>query len=99
LINAGEIQNQGLELMVNATVIKAGDFNWDMGINLSRNRSEVISLAPGIDSHTLLSGDGTIEARVGEPYGNIWTEHLLTGQKSPWWAGISCTFTEIRNLS
>lgn len=68
VINAGEIRNHGLELMVNATVLKAGDFAWDMGINLSRNRSEVVSLAPGIESHQL---NGQIEARVGEAYGNI----------------------------
>lgn len=72
VINAGEVRNRGLELMVNATVVKAGDFNWDMGINLSRNRSEVVSLAPGINSHTLHSiGGANIEARVGESYGNI----------------------------
>lgn len=71
MINAGEIQNQGFELMINSIVVKVGDFAWDMNINFSRNKSKVISLAPGIDSHTLLSGDGTIEARVGESYGNI----------------------------
>jgi len=71
LINAGEIQNHGIELMINANLVKAGDFTWDLAINGSRNRSEVVSLAPGIDSHTLLSGAGTIEARVGEAYGNI----------------------------
>ncbi len=71
MINAGEIRNQGMELLLNATVVSAGDFTWDIMLNLSRNRSEVVELAPGIDSHTLLSGDGTIEARVGESYGNI----------------------------
>ena len=71
VINAGEIRNHGLELMINATVLKAGGFGWDMGINLSRNRSEVVSLASGIESHMLLSGTGNIEARVGESYGNI----------------------------
>lgn len=71
LINAGEIRNQGLELMINAKLLQVGDFTWDLGINGSRNRSEVVSLAPGINSHTLLSGTGTIEARVGQAYGNI----------------------------
>ncbi len=71
MINAGEIQNRGMELMINATILKSRDFSWEMSLNLSRNRSEVVSLVPGIDSHTLLSGDATIEARVGESYGNI----------------------------
>ncbi len=71
MINAGEIRNHGFELMLNSTVLKLGQFQWNMDLNLSNNKSEVVSLAPGIDSHTLLSGDGTIEARVGESYGNI----------------------------
>ncbi len=71
IINAGEIQNRGMELMLNIVPLEIGDFSWNMTINLSNNKSQVVSLAEGIDSHTLLSGDGTIEARVGEPYGNI----------------------------
>jgi hypothetical protein len=71
MINAGEIQNRGMELMLNVVPVKVGDFIWNMDINLARNKSKVISLAPGIDSHTLLGGSGTIEARVGESYGNI----------------------------
>ena len=72
LINAGEIRNHGYEVMVNANPVRVGEFSWDLSLNFSRNRSEVVTLAPGIESHTLLSGDGvSIEARVGEPYGNI----------------------------
>ena len=72
LINAGEVRNHGLEIMLNATVVKAGDFAWDLGVNLARNRSEVVSLAPGITSHTLISNpSASIQAREGEPFGNI----------------------------
>ncbi len=72
LINSGEIENEGLELMLNADIVKAGDFTWNMNINGSRNKSEVVSLAPGIESHTLAGiASGAIEARVGESYGNI----------------------------
>jgi len=71
MINAGEIRNKGFELMVNATLLKLGDFEWNTSLNLANNKSKVVSLAPGIESHTLMSGDVTIEARVGESYGNI----------------------------
>ncbi len=67
-INAGEVQNRGMELLVNATVVRAGDFAWNMTLNLSRNRSKVIALAEGIEAHSLGS---FVEARVGESYGNI----------------------------
>jgi TonB-linked SusC/RagA family outer membrane protein len=74
LINAGEIRNRGIELLFTATPFKTRDFSWDLTINFSRNRSKVISLAPGIPNITLLysgSGQVSIEARPGEAYGNI----------------------------
>lgn len=73
LINAGEIRNKGFELMINSTLVKTGDFTWNMSVNLSNNKSEVVSLIPGIDSHELHPsvGGASIQARVGEAYGNI----------------------------
>ncbi|MEP7258176.1 MAG: SusC/RagA family TonB-linked outer membrane protein [Flavitalea sp.] len=73
LINAGEIRNKGIELLLNGIPVKVGAFSWEVTINLSKNNSTVKSLAPGISAITLLDPDGvaTIEARVGEPYGNI----------------------------
>lgn len=73
VINAGEIQNKGIEIALNLNPVRtAGGFSWDINANFSRNRSKVVSLAPGIES--LIVGEGaasTIEARPGEPYGNI----------------------------
>lgn len=74
LINAGEIKNHGIELLLTATPVKSKNFDWDITVNFSRNRSEVVSLAPGIPNLTLLSsgaGPVSIEARPGQPYGNI----------------------------
>lgn len=72
LINAGEIQNKGIEIFVNATPVKSKDFSWDVTLNFSRNKSKVVSLAPGLSTLTLLNAaDATIQARPGEPYGNI----------------------------
>jgi TonB-linked SusC/RagA family outer membrane protein len=72
LINAGEIRNKGIELLLTGTPVRNKNFNWDVTINFSRNRSKVVSLAPNINSLTLGSVEGaTIEARVGQAYGNI----------------------------
>ncbi len=72
LINAGEITNKGIELMVNAAPVKSRNFSWNININYSRNRSQVESLYPGINSLPLYSvNGGSIEARPGQPYGNI----------------------------
>jgi TonB-linked SusC/RagA family outer membrane protein len=73
LINAGEIRNSGIEIFLTGTPVKSKNFSWDLSLNLSNNKSRVVSLAPGITSITLRDpGFGaSIEARVGEPFGNI----------------------------
>jgi len=46
-INAGTISNKGIELQLGGTVIKSGDFNWDVTLNYTRNRSMVEELPEG----------------------------------------------------
>lgn len=41
-INAGNIQNQGVELMLNGTPVKSKDFSWDLGLNFALNKNKVI---------------------------------------------------------
>ena len=73
LINAGEIRNSGVELFLNGTPVKSKNFTWDVTLNFSNNKSKVVELAPDILAITLMDpGYGaSIEARVGEPFGNI----------------------------
>jgi len=74
IINAGEIQNKGVELTLNLTPIKTrSGFRWDINFNYAANRSKVVELGPGIESLTLASSGyaGYVEARVGRPFGDI----------------------------
>lgn len=48
LMNVGKMNNQGLEVMLNATPLKFRDFSWDMSVNFSLNRNKVVSLAENI---------------------------------------------------
>ena len=72
-VNAGSIENKGIELQLNATPVKTANFQWDINVNWARNRNEVVSLADGIDNLQLGSFQGgvTINATVGQPYGII----------------------------
>jgi TonB-linked SusC/RagA family outer membrane protein len=72
-VNAGEIENKGIEVSLNATPLKTEDFSWNMNINFSRNRNKVLSLFEGVDNLVLGSFQGgvTLNAAVGEPYGII----------------------------
>lgn len=75
--NAGEIQNSGIEIALRGTPVKTNDLRWDIAVNFSKNKNEVVSLYDE-DGQTVknlqlasLQGGVTINARVGEPYGVI----------------------------
>ena len=42
-INAGSVENKGLEVQFNATPIKTGDFQWDVFVNWSKNKNTVVA--------------------------------------------------------
>lgn len=44
IVNAGEIQNKGIEAIIKGTLINNRDFSWDMIFNFTRNRNYVNSL-------------------------------------------------------
>ncbi|ARV16690.1 SusC/RagA family TonB-linked outer membrane protein [Polaribacter sp. SA4-12] len=73
ILNAGEIENKGIELSAYGSPIKTADFTWNVNVNWSRNRNTVVSLVDGIENLQLGSFQGgvTLNARVGEPYGVI----------------------------
>ncbi|MEX0648739.1 MAG: SusC/RagA family TonB-linked outer membrane protein [Balneolaceae bacterium] len=54
-INAGLIENKGVELTLNATPIQNQVFSWDASFNINRNRGEVVELYPGIDVYNYSS--------------------------------------------
>jgi len=77
VINAGNIRNQGWEILVNAVVVEneKSKFNYNTSINFTRNRSEVESLSEGTDLIALpsfgLASTQSVVA-VGEPFGVLY---------------------------
>jgi TonB-linked SusC/RagA family outer membrane protein len=72
VINAGSVQNKGIEVTLSGTAIRSRNFSWDAIYNFSVNRNKVLSLAPGISS--ILLGQavtGSVYAEVGKPIGVI----------------------------
>jgi len=70
IVNAGEVQNKGIEIALSGTPIKNKNFSWDAVYNFSMNRNIVLALAPGINS-ILLGGavTGSNYVEVGQPIG------------------------------
>lgn len=70
-INAGEIQNDGIELFLSAKIFDK-QFKWKTDLNWSKNESKVISLTPGTDRLLLRNWFNVgVFAEVGQPFGNI----------------------------
>jgi TonB-linked SusC/RagA family outer membrane protein len=73
-INAGEVQNQGIELLINGDIIQTSNWNWNASVNFTRNRNEVISLNEGTDQLNLGVDrlfSSNIVAEVGGQIGDI----------------------------
>jgi len=65
--NVGDVRNSGIEVELDATVVKAGDFEFDIYGNVSTNDNEVLKLAQTADGEDI-NLDGTWTAtRVGRP--------------------------------
>ncbi|MGJ8549735.1 SusC/RagA family TonB-linked outer membrane protein [Winogradskyella wichelsiae] len=72
-LNAGTIENKGLEVQLYGTPIKTEDFQWNLMVNWSKNENKVIKLLEGIENLQLadLQGGVSINATPGEAYGTI----------------------------
>lgn len=85
-VNAGEINNKGIELSLSATPVQAGDFEWNTNLNWTKNKNMVVSLFEGAENLQLASVQGgvTIEARPGQAYGVIYgTTHVRDAEGRP----------------
>ena len=74
LINAGEIQNRGVEIALNGRALQLKDFAWDLGVNFSKNNNRVKKLVDGMDYFELEKATWcgvSVGAEVGQNYGSI----------------------------
>jgi len=73
-LNAGNIQNTGLELVLNASPVKTRDFGWDLLVNFAFNRNKVIRLSDEIKTISIGGGYGrsaTPQVSEGGSYGDM----------------------------
>ncbi|MFC6098821.1 SusC/RagA family TonB-linked outer membrane protein [Olivibacter domesticus] len=82
LLNVGELNNRGIEVLLSGKPIKTENFNWDVSYNVSYNKSEIQQLADGLDAIVVGDGvgGGSIRNVVGRPYGALWGYRKLTDQ-------------------
>lgn len=78
ILNSGEIENKGIELVMNGTPVKSKNFTWDASVNFTSNRNRVVSLAPGLNDIVIGSQFGYLNSGatqrwvVGQPVGGLY---------------------------
>ena len=76
--NTAEIRNQGIEAALLLSPLAQTDFSWDVNLNFTLNRNEVLKVSDEVDRVSLgRFAPGTeyvwaeVQAAVGQPYGMI----------------------------
>ena len=65
LTNLGELENKGVELQLNSTVMDKEDFGWDLGFNAAYNKNKILSLTNDEDPNFIGIARGGISGGVG----------------------------------
>lgn len=81
-INAGEIENKGVELLLKGSIIRKRDFEWNVSFNFAKNVNSVVSLSDGVDKLSF-GPDRTFSAeivalldgQVGDILGNVYARN------------------------
>ncbi len=72
-INAGEIENKGVELNLYGTPVQTNDFSWNINFNWAKNENKIVKLTD--DQQTMVITNAPfavqLQAREGESFGSI----------------------------
>jgi hypothetical protein len=82
-VNAGILENKGLEVSLTGTPVKVGAFKWDVNLNWTRIRNKVAKLYDNVTNFALPNGDfqasGSTNAPLGKSYGTLYgTDYIYT---------------------
>lgn len=83
-INAGDIENKGMELILNATPVKSDNFAWDVAFNLGINRNKIVELYAENPNLVSYLGGGNAYGRIasavatkGGSFGDMYTKKWM----------------------
>lgn len=75
LVNSGSVQNRGIELSLDGTVVKSKNFQWSSNFNIAFNRNKILSLSPDVTEQygrNISTGDAPFIQTVGKPIGALY---------------------------
>jgi outer membrane receptor protein involved in Fe transport len=80
-VNAGNIENKGIEAAVAYDIVRNKAVKWNSGLNLTRNRNKIIELLPELGGQYDITEAGvnsySLRIREGGSYGDIYGQPFL----------------------
>jgi outer membrane receptor protein involved in Fe transport len=68
IINSGEIENKGIELVLNGSPVRNSNLRWDVTVNFARNRNNVVSIREGLAEIVVGSHFGYVGSTASMKY-------------------------------
>ncbi len=78
-LNAGNVENKGIEVAVGYDVLKGDRFKWNTGINYTANRNKILKLHPNLGERYDIGNFNVL--RVGGTFGDIWARTFMRDDK------------------
>ena len=95
--NIGSVQNQGLDIMVDATPVRTKNFTWNTTVNLNYNKNKILHLGENDEDIELNSWVGGSESilRVGENLSSFYGYRRLGVYTEEDYAAGNCEKSQI----
>ena len=82
IVNAGEISNSGIELVINGKPIVNDNLTWNSALNMATNSNKVVSVHPDLQEGTAIITDSGVNGYryalvEGEDFGSIQAKSLI----------------------
>lgn len=84
--NVGDLENNGVEITLNAVPVSTGDFTWNLGANFARNQNQITKLLlvddpsyNGVPAGSIGVGQYIQNQQVGYPINSFWVLQQVYG--------------------
>jgi TonB-linked SusC/RagA family outer membrane protein len=84
-VNAGVVQNKGVEISLRTVALESKNVNWDFVFNFTKERSRLTSLPEGVSNHQFWSRQNVFsQTRLGGVVGDLWGPDVVRVEDGPY---------------
>lgn len=84
-VNAGIVENKGVEISMRAVALETKHVNWDFVLNFTKEASRLTALPEGVSNHQFWSRSNVFsQTRLGGKVGDLWGPDVVRVQEGPY---------------